>query len=104
MVRTLTQAKIRLVWCFIVHFRKMVVDLDIQSIFRSHHNQCVTCRISVIQYGNTALHEAAKYNHADIVELLLQHKANASIRNLVISARWMKRLDKALVAVFDRPT
>ena len=38
-----------------------------------------------MQFGNTALHEAAKLNHADIVVLLLQHDASVNIKNRVTS-------------------
>ena len=41
--------------------------------------------LSFVQFGNTALHEAAKNNHIEIVALLLQRKANINILNMVIN-------------------
>lgn len=37
---------------------------------------------SEMPYGNTALHEASKHNHLEIVKLLLEYGASASIENI----------------------
>ena len=46
-----------------------------------HSQQRVTCHC--VQFGNTALHEAAYSGHPAVVSLLLRHGATVNLQNSV---------------------
>ena len=51
------------------------------------HLDLLSVHLSLVQLGNTALHESAYHNHVSIVGLLLQRKAYVNFLNRVICAQ-----------------